>query len=375
MASNIFDVQVPDWLQRITRPPDPNKIGADIGLALAGGANALTQGKSYSEGFQEARMAEADPFFKLKMEQINLNAQTKYLVQAGALARIQQAAQAAELKTKQVNAEQEDATLLANTVNGLENQLDLANVPPPAFKTSKYALTFSKMQRDAASGFLAKNANHDAAQFDVQLGTLFKLDSGAASAIASMSRDKMGMPSTMQRQALSAAMDAAKVRAENLAEQARQDAIARGEVPTTRITGDKVTETYSIPKPEKLDTTTIEPKTKTLPDGSILSWMPGGKGIHIIRKGSNEPKPLTPNQLMTISKGLDDKDPDKAVIVSAAKVTALKQATNAPTKAAAIAAMKPVVTTKMDRANQLAKEHPDWTKEQIIQTVNAEFER
>jgi hypothetical protein len=344
--ANIYDVAPPSWLERITRPPDPSKIGHDIGTVLAGGANALMGGESFSQGVQDARMQQTDPFWRMRLEQMNLNAQTRRLVQEGALAKIKSAAQAAELRTKQVNAEQEDATLLANTVNGLENQLDLANLPAPAFKTSKYSLAFSKMQRDAASGFLAKNANHDAAQFDVQLGALYKLDSGAASSIAGMSRDKFGMPTVEAKQALGLAMDAAKVRAQNIAEQARQDALARGEVATTTVTGDKVTEKFAMPKPEKPDTMAVEPKTKTLPDGSVLTWMPGGKGIHIIRKGSGEPKPLTPNQLMTISKGLDDKDPDKAIIISASKGTALKQATNAPAKAATPA---PVVAAPVAR--------------------------
>ncbi len=185
--------------------------------------------------------------------------------------------------------------------------------------------------------------------FSRRVDALRKMDPDAATAF----NEHVGTePSPVINQALSLAEQAAQQHAQNATDISELGAIGRGEQPITTIRGGKAALTY------RPGTSTVpdEPQTKTLEDGSTLVWRPKGNTIHII-KGETSQK-ITPGQLASIAAKFPDKDPRKAQLLDVA----------------AKAALEPVATkTKVQRANQISAQHPNWSKDQVIKAVNDEF--
>ena len=112
-------------------------------------------------------------------------------------------------------------------------------------------------------------------------------------------------PSPQVLQALGLAEQTVGVRQQNEKDQAALDAQARGDVQTTTISDKGVVNTYKPAPPGGKETA---PKTMTIDGGVQLAWVPGGKTLHVIQP-SGKKQVLTPNQLLSIAKGLDPNDP------------------------------------------------------------------
>jgi hypothetical protein len=89
---SIFDgVEPPHWLQQIAKPVDAKESGAEIGMLLGGGLRALQPDeeaqpdangklpmKGLEKGYNEARMAHADPEWRLKHKALELGVVNKW---------------------------------------------------------------------------------------------------------------------------------------------------------------------------------------------------------------------------------------------------------------------------------------------------------
>lgn len=244
------------------------------------------------------------------------------------------------IKIKAMEDKATDAPLLASTVLAMNEAGKVGGADgvmafePPTFALPETYKMFTTTQLKLASD-LRNSA--DAKEFEKRL---LKVDPAARAAIREIRNP------AAKWQALSLAEERAGVAKENELAQAHVDALERGDVPTTTISGDKVSTRYAPKKPG--EGVASEPQTKALSDGTVLAWMPGGKGIHTI-KGQQKTE-LTPSQLLSIAR--ETIGPDKQVILDALKSMATNQIAK-PTEQAAPAAKSPNPQfTKGERVKQ-----------------------
>ena len=121
--ADIFSVEPPRWLQEIARPIDSRLTGQVAGTMLGGGINALADGTSFGQGFQEGRLAQQDPLWKL-------SAAAKQAQVAGAIAQAESAHWLAnERKQKYLNWEEDLRTGVLDYV--ADPNADPSNPPRP----------------------------------------------------------------------------------------------------------------------------------------------------------------------------------------------------------------------------------------------------
>lgn len=170
----------------------------------------------------------------------------------------------------------------------------------------------------------------DTTDFMKRLATI---DATDRAAIRAMSPNKDGSVSQMQWQALGLAEERSKVHAENERKMAEIDAMARGDEATTTISDKGVSTTYKPAPPAKKDTTSEEPVTKTLDNGTTLAWMPGSKAIHVITQKGDKYE-MTPQYLLNYSKELDKDNPNKKIIMDLLGTEAVNQLSSRTNKTA-----------------------------------------
>lgn len=175
----------------------------------------------------------------------------------------------------------------------------------------------------------------DAKRWNTRVG---KLDPVSRSELISMDRNKDGTISPAQWRALGVAEAAMAQKLANEKQQAELDAVERGDNQRTVISEKGVTKTFTTPKPAS--DPNVEPKMKTLPSGETVMWMPGSKGLHILKK-TGEKAVATPYQATQLAKLLKDADdPDYTNFVNMAK-DMFKAGFKAPTTNAPTATPKP----------------------------------
>lgn len=157
--------------------------------------------------------------------------------------------------------------------------------------------------RAAAVSLDGKRSLQDSADFLKELNSLSSREDRI--------RIKTIQDPVIREKALSLALEADRVAQDNLKTATAMDAQARGDLETTTIT-DKGVSTRFTPKPadKTLTAEMTEPKNKTLPDGTVLVWQPGGKGVHVI-KGEKSVQ-MTPHQLLTVAKSIEGTDEETA---------------------------------------------------------------
>lgn len=188
----------------------------------------------------------------------------------------------------------------------------------------------------------------DASDFNKRVGVI---DPESRASIISMSKNPDGTISAGQWRALSMAEEAAALRKENARKQAEAEALARGDQQRTVISDKGVTQTFTPAPPVKPDPAEVEPMTKTLANGDTVMWMPGSKGLHVVKK-TGEKMPATAYQLNQIAKSLDDSDPDKTNFVAMAKALIKGQAMP-PTPAAKNSAPPPAETPAAPKGQKM----------------------
>lgn len=245
-------------------------------------------------------------------------------------------------------------------------------------QTAPFVNTFLKSQ--AALATAQKNTTQG--QIAIKDTTDFMkrmqdVDPETRAQVRGMQSNSDGTPSAMQWKVLGLATERDRVAKENIAKQAENEALARGDIETTVIGPKGVTTTFK-PKSATAGNIDAEPRSKALPDGSTAVWMPGGKGIHIVKNGMA--KEISPNTIAAVAKLVGVDDPDYAHLLSQAKAgvmggkvvsrpvsdTAQSQSTSRPSAVGG-------AEQKAQFANSLASQNPNLSREEIIAATNQRF--
>lgn len=128
--ANLFDVEPPQWLQRIAQPADmltaSRVVGQGVGAAMKYAGDRTFDSSNFGEDnpapsfrqdLGEARLNQIDPFWKLKVEQLKLkNTETA--------AQLASALSTAELRKRTIQDETEDSLRLSHIATGAAGDPD-----------------------------------------------------------------------------------------------------------------------------------------------------------------------------------------------------------------------------------------------------------
>lgn len=299
---------LPPWL-RVT-PADNEglaaRLGNTLGTNLAAGVRWATQsdndnpvdpatgkqqGLSFDQAYQEARLSQANPLWRLgaqlqrgqileqgaQWESMNAMAEARV---AENRAWMNEAPSVSKWLTMTPDAR---ATAPAPQVT---SQRGMAAIQSVARADDQYQARLQANEiariRAEASTVSAKTAAVRASTFEKGLAAL--TDATAQAQIAGMKRNPDGTPSADQEAALAAAKEADRIAAQNARTQAEIEARAAGMVPTTKLDAKGgVSVTYAPPKAGAGGVSEL--KTVQLPGGETGVYMEGSKAIHIIKSG------------------------------------------------------------------------------------------
>lgn len=179
-----------------------------------------------------------------------------------------------------------------------------------------------QFEKAASSSAAAKSLAEGRSTYDKRLAAAVKADPEVGSGLELPANQ---YPSATNWQSLSLAEERVKVRSENVARQAKIDALARGDVPTTRIdSSGKVQTTF---KPVGDQGKEIMPKETTLSDGTTMVYNP--KSGHFLLKKDKDAKEFSAPQLLAISKELSlAQDPESKANAKAITDYLSQSATN-----------------------------------------------
>lgn len=174
----------------------------------------------------------------------------------------------------------------------------------------------------AAGSMTVQKAQDDLVMFNKRI---LALSPEARAGIGQMSdSQRTGLPTPEKWKALELAEEAEQIHQENVRTRAEIEARKGGSVVTTTIGPKGVQETF---KPPTKSTESVSPKSITLPNGSMVTWMPGGKTLHVInQKGGHSEH--TPEQMRRVAMGLiaaDKNDPYGKQIMDFLRDDVLKQ--------------------------------------------------
>lgn len=250
MASDIFNVEPPRWLQSIARPIDTKLTGQTIGMALGAGMNAIADDTSYREGIATARLNAADPMWKAKWE---LAQDAEMIRKADWLAKAESyhwlAQQRKQDAVNRVSDVQGGVFNIAQKIASgdeltPEEQSVAANVKSQdGVKAIERAVQLGTQRQAVRNNSLsAKIAAKDASDFVERLA---KIDPTSRAAIRGMTPGANGTPSEKQWAALGMAEESLAQSEKNAKDLAILEAQKRGDQVTTTVTGDKVTQRFS----------------------------------------------------------------------------------------------------------------------------------
>lgn len=308
MASDIFSVSPPAWLVDLTRPKGPG-IGAILGELVAGTAisaqqaggkvkEAEAKGEDLSwgrawlrdipQGIAEARMNMLDPMWRLKVQEQGL--------------RMQALQTDLEVKQKAMDDAAHEQREIPMFMIKHPTWTDRQDALWPTARTAIGERMLNSL-RDADTASARTHAMSAQEKIKVQGAQSFTDSVEALTKefpdIGASLTGFFGRPPTPEAfQALDLANQTAEQRRANTRMAAENEAIARGQVPETRIT-DKASGVTTVYKSEPAgDKNRDRVGTEmTTPSGIRAVWV-GPNQIRITEK-SGESKDLTPGQLLT----------------------------------------------------------------------------
>lgn len=207
----------------------------------------------------------------------------------------------------------------------------------PSALTPEGEIQLAQVRLRDASSVQQKTAIAAVGDFSKRVNALSAVDPTAAGQFSPYIGKANPSPTILQ--ALNVAEQAAALKKQNSIAQATADAQARGDLATTTITDKGVSTSYK-PAPITKNPSDDTPKTMSLPNGTTVAWMPGGKTLHVIQ-GDGKKSVYTPFQLQSIAKGLGDTDPNKKQIMDFLSNSAVKQVST-PTHADAAQSKDPL---------------------------------
>ncbi len=193
--------------------------------------------------------------------------------------------------------------------------------PQTAPGVTSYLKNQAEVAKAEVGSIKGKTAIADATDFTKRMSTIAPEDRAA---IGGMSRNPDGTPSAMQWKALSLSEETAKVHQQNVNEQARQDAIARGDVVTTTVTDKGVSQRFAPPAANS-KAFVPEPPTEYANGAKLIHVSPNRWQYIAPGKGKAE---ITTSNLRTIAQDAlkrDHKDPVALDIMKKLESEALKQ--------------------------------------------------
>lgn len=257
MASNIFDVQPPAWLERIAKPINAVATGQTIG-ALAGGLiNAATTGKPVGESVSDSFQEISDPLWQYHKAESGLRLD---------LGRVGLETAKFNLDNAKFDAATVPQWLQQDWRTRLEGPLPPVKTPQALAVVTRQRMSDIKMLSDQTKDVGVVTAIKS---FNGRVDQLSKLDPEAAGPfLAQVGK----VPSPTINQALSVAIAAAQQRQKNIASQAELDAIARGDREVTTITDKGVTKSFRPPTSAEMPTAHPEPIIKKYGNDEFLFY-------------------------------------------------------------------------------------------------------
>lgn len=156
----------------------------------------------------------------------------------------------------------------------------------------------------AAGSMTVQKAQDDLVMFNKRI---LMLSPEARAGIGQMSdSQRTGLPTPEKWKALELAEQAEQIHQENVRTQAEIEAKRAGDLRTTTIGAKGVETTF---KTAPASNALLSPKSMILPNGSTVTWMPGGKTLHVINQ-QNKHTEMTTQQLRLLAKSLLDEDED-----------------------------------------------------------------
>lgn len=350
MASIFSGSELPSWLaerDREVRKGNTEALTTNLGnifdhLGIAmqkdpeapSDASWIDSRKGWAKADFEVQENRIDPMWKqnrdIKLGQLALANQSRWLANESTKETIDAKA---KLASDQATSQKMFAKAMAEIGGDTKK---LLNYSMPAFPDAKFSHQWMDAVHAAAGSEAGLAIKQDALESGKKQFETFRSSSKAFDdQVAAMAKDpltsdlagpftgSMGKPPTQQIQkALDIALQTAQLRKQNAASTAAIEAQKRGDVATTTITDKGVSTKYAPAKAG--DAASTEPQMKTFSDGTKVEWMPGGKTSHVITQ-TGVKQTLTPSQLITIAKKLDDADPDKKAMMEAGKRGVMEQ--------------------------------------------------
>jgi len=283
--ANIFDVEPPRWLQEIAKPIDTKQLGQVAGLMLAGASNAAGTNKSFSQGFQEARLNLADPMWKVRLAQDATRLQLDQV-------RAESALELMSLQREENRLWMQDIPTIKDfAAKPIEQQL---SEPLTGLVSKRGNQMAVQMNRNASQSAVAKSMVQAKTDYDKRVAALIKLDPEAGVGLALPPNQ---YPRRINFASLELAEQHARMKAENIAGEAEIAARQRGDKVKTTISSDgKVTTTF-----EQQDDIQAKPEVLDLGGGKQVVYNQKGAFKIVDRNTGKQSGDLTPSQLNEIA--------------------------------------------------------------------------